>query len=99
MAEEIMKPGAGTIASAFRKKYGETATIPRDCPWIDPPEWWDRGLTAWGELLTEQWDIAKAKPLTAAHRRSALLMRAAGRGIAEEMQRIAIEVLTGEAQR
>lgn len=79
----------------LRKKYGEVAMVPRDCPWVDPPAWWDKGLTAWGELLTEQWEIAKNMPPTRGKLERRRLLRKAGRAMGEEMQRIAIEVLTG----
>jgi hypothetical protein len=78
------------------KKYGEVAEIPRDSPWVDPPAWWDKGLTAWGELLTEQWEIAKNKPPTRGELERGRMLRKTGRAAAEQMQRIAIEVLTGE---
>jgi hypothetical protein len=76
----------GTLEDAAQRwdKYDETATIPRDCPWIDPPAWWDKGLTAWGELLTEQWEIAKAQPKTARQRQieqwAASMLRQAEQG-------------------
>lgn len=77
------------------RQYGETATIPGDCPWIDPPDWWDKGLKAWGELLTEQWEIAKAKPLTPAQKRSREWMEKAGRQLGTDMAELAIKILTG----
>jgi hypothetical protein len=77
----------------LHKKYGETATIPADCPWVDPPLWWDQGLRAWGELLTEQWEIAKRRKPTRGELEGRRMMRKMGRAAGEEMQRLALEVL------
>lgn len=90
------KPGAGTIASLHRHQYGETATIPRDCPWIDPPAWWDKGLKAWGELLTEQWEIAKAKPKTVAQQRTERMAEAMLRQAEQDRVDEAIKILMEE---
>jgi hypothetical protein len=85
MAEE-------SIAQIRHRKYGETATIPADCPWVDPPLWWNKGLRAWGELLTEQWEIAqKQKPTRGQLEGRRMLKMAQAR--ANEIQRIAVEVL------
>jgi hypothetical protein len=85
-----------SITQVLHKKYGEVATIPRDCPWIEPPEWWELGLRAWGDLLTAQWEIAKSKPLTQSQKIAYARMARHGQAVANEMQRLAIEVLTGE---
>jgi hypothetical protein len=87
-----------SIASIRLKQYGETAEIPRDCPWIDPPDWWDKGLKAWGELLTEQWEIAKAKPKTARQLRMEEMCRKVGQRTAMDMQELAIKILMGEGE-
>jgi len=80
----------------LNRKYGETATIPKDCPWIFPPAWWDRGLKAWGELLTEQWEIVKNRPKSTAQRRREQMMEATGRQHAQDLTDLAIEVLAGK---
>jgi hypothetical protein len=89
-----MPEATESIASIRLKQYGETATIPCDCPWIDPPDWWDKGLKAWGELLTEQWEIAKAKPKTPRQLLTEELSRKAGQRIGIDIQEMAIKIVS-----
>jgi hypothetical protein len=81
-------------AAELHRKYGETATIPRDCPWVEPPTWWDQGLKAWGELLTEQWEIVKAKPKSPRQLQMEKFCRRTGEGRGRQITEIAIEILT-----
>lgn len=91
------KYGAGFVAPTGVHRYGQQATIPRDCPWIDPPEWFldSYGLEAWGDLLTVIWE--EEAPRKLARRRSLFSVDKVMRAADQERTDLAIALLTGEA--